>query len=205
MGFGRWAQWGRAARVAAFAVLVSGCAGGLGSKAPPPTYDLYAANVFPGRGGGAARGQLIVSEPTALSILDTDKIMVRPTMGETAALSNAQWEDRLPKLIQARLVQSFENAHRLRAVGKPGDRLASDFLLVTDVRAFELAAQSRTAEVEISAKIVRERTGRIIAARVFRVSIAAEGGLEGAAGVAALNEAFTRVAREVVLWASRLV
>ena len=192
--------------VSALAVLLSGCAGGglsLGSKPPPPPFDLFAAQTFPRR-SGPPRGQLIVTEPTALAVLDTEKIMVRPSPDEVAQLGNAQWQDRLPKLLQARIVQSFENASRLRAVGKPGDKLAADYQLVMDVRAFEISAAGSTADVVIAAKIVRERTGRISAARVFRASVPSPG-TDGAGAVGALNDAFASVAVQLVLWAARLV
>jgi ABC-type uncharacterized transport system auxiliary subunit len=64
-------------------------------------------------------GKLVIAEPTALAVLDSDKIVVRSAPGETAQFSDARWEDRLPKLVQARILQSFENASRLRAVTRP--------------------------------------------------------------------------------------
>jgi cholesterol transport system auxiliary component len=188
--------------VPALASMLAGCSG-LGSKAPPPTYELFAARDFPRHAGGG-RGQLIVQEPTALSALDSDRIMVQLADGGIAQLPNAQWEDRLPKLLQARIVQSFENGHRLRTVGRPGDRLVADYQLVSDIRAFQISAVNGTAEVEIAAKIVRDRTGRIGPARVFKVSVPADS-TEGPAAVAALNAAFARAATQMVVWASRYI
>lgn len=200
-GFAGWRRLALAGFLA-LAPVLAGCSS-LGSKAPPPTYELFAARDFPRHVGGG-RGQLIVQEPTALSALDSDRIMVQLADGGIAQLPDAQWEDRLPKLLQARIVQSFENGHRLRAVGRPGDRLTADFQLVTDIRAFQISAVGRTAEVEIAAKIVRDRTGRIGPAKVFKVSVPAEG-TEGPAAIAAINAAFTRAATQMVLWASRYI
>lgn len=192
--------------VLALTLSLAACSGGLGglvTKAPPPTYDLSAVKNFPHR-SRPARGQLVIAEPSALAGYDSEKIIVRPTPEEAAQLGDAQWQDRLPKLMQARLLQSFENASRLRAVGRPADKIATDFVLVTEIRAFEIAAADGTAVVEIAAKIVRERTGRIMAARVFRAVVPASG-TAGAPAVAALNEAFGKAAKELVLWAARLV
>ena len=72
-------------------------------------------------------GKLVIAEPTALAVLDSDKIVVRSAPGETAQFSDARWEDRLPKLVQARILQSFENASRLRAVVRPADKISADF------------------------------------------------------------------------------
>lgn len=182
---------------------LGGCGSLLGSSAMP-TFDLTAPRDFPPHGGGG-RGQLVVNEPGALAILDTDRIVVRPGDGQVAQLAGAQWSDRLPKLLQARIVQSFENANRLRAIGRPGDRISADYQLVIDVRSFNLtAASSATADVEISAKIVQDRTGRVLAARVFRASVPAAS-TEGVEAVRAIDAAFNRVAVELVLWASRVV
>jgi cholesterol transport system auxiliary component len=185
--------------------VLSGCSGGgsLFSSAPPPAYDLRAARHFPQR-PGPARGQLVITEPAALAAFDGDKVVVRPQPGETAALNDAQWEDRLPRLIQARFIQSFENASRLRRVGRPEDKLATDFVLVSEVRRFEISAVDQAAVVEIAAKIVSERTGRIMSARVFR-AVAPTSSTQGEGAVAALNEAFVKVATELVRWTARRV
>ncbi len=188
------------------ALALSGCSGGLGSlvtASPKTAYGLTAAKDFP-RQPGRGRGQLVIAEPSALGPLDGEKILVRPQPGEAAALGDAQWEDRLPKLVQARLVQSFENANRLRSVGRPGDKIATDFALITDLRSFEVSAADGTAVVEIAAKIVNERSGRIVAARVLRATVPATT-MQGAGAVAALNDAFAQVATQIVLWAAKVV
>jgi len=191
-----------AARGAVLVLLALGLAA-CGSAAVP-TYDLTAPRAFPPH-RGAARGQLLVVEPAALALLDTDRILVRPGGGQMAQLGGAQWSDRLPKLLQSRLVQAFENANRVRAVGRPGDRIVADYQLVVDVRAFNVTIGSApTAEVELSAKIIADRAGRIVGARVFRATIPAGTG-EGGDAVRAIDEAFGRVATELVLWAARLV
>jgi cholesterol transport system auxiliary component len=203
----RGVQTKTAIRAAVWAALLSlslgGCAGGLAGLSTPPTaYNLLAAAGF-AHASGHARGQLIVAEPVALSVLDSEKIVVRPVPGEIAALGGAQWQDRLPKLVQARLLQSFENDGRLRAVALPADKVAADFQLVTDIRAFELSVVDGSAVVEIAAKIVRENSGRIAAARVFRATVPAAG-TDAPSAVAALNEAFAKVATQMVLWAAKV-
>src|SRR6266567_8414031 len=188
---------GRAA-VLALAVALSACGG-----QAPPTFDLNAPQTLT-KARGAGRGQLVVAEPTALSVLNTDRIVIR-TQGEIAYLSRAQWSDRLPRLVQSRIVEGFENGSRLRAVGTPGDKLAADYQLVTDVRAFHVSVASEPmAEVEISAKMVSDRGGRVLAAKVFRASVPAAS-TEGPDAVSALDEAFQRVITDLVAWASHVV
>jgi cholesterol transport system auxiliary component len=188
-----------AAAVLAAAMALAACGGGQ----PPPTFDLNAPQMM-SKPRGAGRGQLVIAEPTALSVLNTDRIVVR-SQGEIAYLSRAQWSDRLPRLVQSRLVEGFENGSRLRAVGTPSDKLAADYQLVTDVRAFHVSVASEPmAEVEISAKVVSDRAGRVLASKVFRASVPAAS-TEGPDAVNALDEAFQRVIGELVAWASHAV
>lgn len=169
------------------------------------TFDLTAPTQFP-RAAGQPRGQLLVGEPASLAVLESEKIVVRPAQGAVTHLGNAQWSDRLPKLLQARIVQAFENAHRLRSVGRPGDRISGDYQLVTDLRAFQIVFVDgkAMADVEISAKVVSDRTGRIVSGRVFKARVPADQA-EGPGAAQALDAAFGHVAVDIVLWASRLV
>lgn len=182
------------------AVLVlSGCSA-VGSNVPRG-YDLVAPTSFPSR-AGSVRGQLMVVEPKAIASLDTERIAVRGPGGAYSYLSDGAWADRLPKLLQARIIQSFENANRLRSVGRPGDRLASDWQLLVDVRSFEVVATGATeVVVEMSVRLVNDRSGRILAGRVFSARAPAAG--TDAANVArAFNEAGGRVMGEIVVWST---
>lgn len=187
---------------AAMALALGGCAALGGSKPPPPTYDLTVPQKF--AHAGAPHGQLLIPEATALSPFDSDKIVVRPAAGEIAAMGDAQWSDRLTKLVQARVVQTFENSNLLRAVGRPGDRISADYDLLLDIRSFEISAADAAAEVEISAKVVSDSSGQIVAGRIFRAVVPA-GATRGPAAVAALDAAFAKVAAAIVLWTTKAI
>lgn len=193
------------AAVTTLALALAGCSGGVASlvtKSPGTAYELSAPTSFP-RQAARSRGHLVVAEPTALGPLEGDRILVRPAPGELAQFGDAQWEDRLPKLVQARLVQAFENANRLR-ISRPADRINADYALLTDLRLFEVSAADGSAVVEIAAKIVNERSGRVVAARVVRATVPVQAA-EGAGAVSAINEAFGQVATQLVLWVSKVV
>lgn len=174
-----------------FAIILSACGGG----SAPPTFDLTAPT-GPARGAGG--GQIVVSDPSALSIYDGDRIVVRQG-GQVSVLKGAQWADRLPRLIQSRLVQTFENVGRKAAVGKPGDRIAADRLLTLDIRAFEIDVDRNLAVVSVSAKLVADASGRVGAARVFNAQEAVAG-IEGAPAARALDAALSRVLVDIVGW-----
>jgi ABC-type uncharacterized transport system auxiliary subunit len=140
-----------------------------------------------------------VPEPTASITLDSQRILVRTSGGEGPASGSGQWSDNLPKLVQQKVVQSFENANYLQAVARPLEGLSADYQLLLDIRSFELTISTNSmANVEFSAKILGDK-GRIVNARIFRATVHAEV-TDAAGAAAALDEAFGKVAAELVRW-----
>ncbi|MFG1226999.1 ABC-type transport auxiliary lipoprotein family protein [Xanthobacter autotrophicus DSM 597] len=180
----------------AAALSLAGC-----GSTPLPTYNLSAPSGF--TAGGSGNGQLVVVAPTALAVLNTDKIMVEPGAGQVAYLADAQWSDNLPALLHARTIQAFENASKLRRVARPGDGVNADYTLVTDIRTFALRItdQGPVAVVEVSAKLIGTQSGRILAAQVFRAAVPAASSA-GANATAALDQAQEQVLVQMVRWAS---
>ena len=188
----------RALAVLCLLLALAACSGG----SPSATFDLSALPA--GAPLRASPRQLVVAEPVATQALNSDRIVVRPTQSEIANLAGAQWADRLPRLVQTRLIQSFENTRAVRLVGRPGDRLAADRTLETEIRAFELNVQGSEAVVEINAKLLDDRSGRLIVVQVFSARVPASGS-SGAAASAALDAALSQVMRAIAIWtAARL-
>ncbi|BAF88214.1 ABC-type uncharacterized transport system protein [Azorhizobium caulinodans ORS 571] len=187
---------GRAVLGVFLTLALAGCA-----SAPIPTYDLSAPTGFAARGGG--NGQLVVVTPTALAVLDSEKIVVEPTPGQVTYLPEAQWSDRLTSLLQARTIQAFENSSRQRRVARPGDGVTGDYQLNMDVRSFgiKVLPEGTFAVVEISAKLIATQTGRIVSARIFsaRVPVAS---VSGTSATTALDQASNQVLMELVRWAN---
>ncbi len=178
----------------AASVLLAGCGGG----SAPTTYDLSAPRDF-GRLGGS-RATLVVAEPTTVQALDSDRVIVKDSTGALSFLGGAQWADRVPKLVQVRLIQTFENGSRLGSVARPGDRITPEVQLITDIRSFNIDAGSGAAVVEITAKLVGDRTGDIRRARLFSARVPA-GAVDGAGAAQALDRALSQVLIEIVRWA----
>jgi phospholipid/cholesterol/gamma-HCH transport system substrate-binding protein len=176
---------------------------GGGPAATPIIYDLTAPRDFPTI-KKAPSGQFSIPEPTAALIIDSQKILVRPSDTEGPTYKNAKWSDNIPKLLQARIIQSFENANLLRSVARPMEGLTASHQLVIDIRSFQLSLSAAPmAEVEFSAKILAEN-GRIVDARIFRAT-APSVSPDASAAAAALNEAFGKTAVELVVWASSVI
>ena len=190
------------ASVLAVALTLGGCGALLaGGDKSVPTFDLTAPGDFsaPRRGTGL----LVIGPPSALQVLDTERIVVEPAPGQITYLDRAQWSDRLPALFQARLIESFENGNRGRSVGRAGDGLSADYTLLSDLRAFALRTSDGSAEavVEVSVKIVASSTGRIAAAEVFRATAPAAS-TSGPDATRAIDAASDEVFVEIVRWAS---
>ncbi|WP_377289016.1 ABC-type transport auxiliary lipoprotein family protein [Rhizobium sp. SG2393] len=190
----------RAATLLALSVLtLAGCAG----QAKNDTFTLSSMPAVEGR---SAKGrQLLVPEPTALKALDSEQIVVRLSGAELQYLSQSQWSDRLPRMVQSKLVQAFESTGRLGGVGKPGEGLAIDYQLLTDIRAFEVStAGPQRAIVEISAKLLNDRNGSIVAQKAFRAELPVAGS-GNKAFVAGLDKAFAEVAAQIVSWSLSVI
>jgi cholesterol transport system auxiliary component len=184
-------------------VLAPGLSLGLascGSKASNDTFDLTASVSEVATAASARNRQLLVADPSALKALDSEQILVRVSGAEIRYLSQSQWSDRLTRVVQSKLVEAFENTGRLGGVGRPGQGLAIDYQLITDVRSFEIAAEGTDrGVVEISAKLLNDRNGTVKAQRVFRAEVPSSGS-DSSAYVAALDRAFARVTADIVAW-----
>ncbi|MBX5161122.1 MULTISPECIES: ABC-type transport auxiliary lipoprotein family protein [unclassified Rhizobium] len=180
------------------ALILSGC----GTAAKNDTYDLSAA--VDGDGPAAKSRQILIASPTALSALGSEQIVIRVSSSEIQYLSRAQWGDKLPRMVQSKLVEAFENSGKLGGVGMPGQGLAIDYQVVTDIRSFEIdASNGNQAVVEISAKILNDRNGSVRAQKVFRATAPAGG--DNGGFVKGLDRAFSMVASEIVNWTLRSI
>jgi cholesterol transport system auxiliary component len=177
--------------------LLAGCSS-IGGAEKLNTYDLTAPQKV-SAGPRKGKVQVLVTEPTALKALDSENIVVREGAGQIQYLGGAQWGDRLPKIVQARLIEAFERSGRFGGIGRPGEGLAIDYQIITDIRAFGI--QDGVAEIEIAAKILNDRNGVVRGSKVFAASVNAGTGPD--ALVKALDQAFAEVASELVTWAGR--
>jgi cholesterol transport system auxiliary component len=180
-----------AAGLAAGILTLAGCA-----SAPPETFDLSASSAK-----ARLRAPLAIREPVASLDLDSQRILVRTGPETVAYMAGAQWSDRLPALVQTRLVETFQNAKQLRYVGRAGAGFSAEYEMELDIRSFELDTSTGQAHVDIAAKIVSAGAGRVVAAQIFTAQTPASG--TGAVeAVRALNVALASVMARVAAFAS---
>lgn len=177
-------------------VLLASCTSLIAGR-PSAIYDLSA----PGEPQAAqGRAQILVPEPTTVAALNTDRIAARPTPAEYAYLPDAVWSDRLPKLLQQRLVQTLQNSGRARAVAVPGQGILVDIQLAVDVRAFELSGEGAVADFVV--RVMDDRNGKVIGTQAFRQVVPVTS-RSNAAVVQALDQAMDQAYVEIANWALR--
>jgi phospholipid/cholesterol/gamma-HCH transport system substrate-binding protein len=170
---------------------------GAGTPAQKITYDLRAPQNL-GPAGKAIKGQLAIPEPSAVAMLETQRFLFSPAK-DYPGFADVLWADSIPKLLQARLIEGFENYDIAHAPLRVADIGQTDFQLLIDVRRFRIATDSEpTAEIGLSARIV-DKNGKVIASRLFEDGERFDK-VEPAAAVAAFNDAFGRMAKDMVGW-----
>jgi phospholipid/cholesterol/gamma-HCH transport system substrate-binding protein len=176
---------------------------GVGKKEMPSVYDLVAPTTFPPLAKDI-KEHMIVPDPAASLVFDTQNILIKSAAGTYSTIENSKWADTLPKLMQAKIVQSFENASQLSSVSRPIDQLEAKYKLELAIRNFQISLEpAPTALVEFSARLVSDK-GAVTSARIFKVSVPAESS-DAPKAVAALNQAFAKTAVELVTWVAGLI
>jgi phospholipid/cholesterol/gamma-HCH transport system substrate-binding protein len=179
-------------------------AGGGPADKPKPIYDLTVAKPEPAPGAAKSRGSIVVTDPTAVVVLQTQRILARSKDGEITQLGDAQWSDTLPKLIQEKIIQSFENAGFLASVLPPVDQVTANYRLLVDLRSFAVVSNpDPTADIEFSVKILAE-DGHVVGAKIFHAMVPPKD-METASLVAAFNQAFGQAAGELVAWTTKAI
>ncbi|APO51646.1 ABC-type transport auxiliary lipoprotein family protein [Bradyrhizobium diazoefficiens] len=170
---------------------------GGGAPAQKITYDLRT----PQNLGPAAKtlsASLAIPEPTAVAMLQTQRMLFAP-VGDNPGFADFLWADSIPKLVQARLIDSFENYDIAHAPLRTSDLGQADYQLLIDIRRFRIATDGETrVEIGLSARIV-DKNGKVVASRLVETSEKLDK-VEPAAAVAAFDAAFARIAKELIGW-----
>lgn len=147
--------------------------------------------------------QLLVDLPQAPAGIDTDRIALSKSPLSLDYFADSQWTDRVPDLIQNRLLASFENSGAITAVDRSAGVLRADFILQTEIRHFEavydVPNRPPRVWVEIFARLATVRRHMIIAQARFERQIPAAAN-DVPSVISAFNTAADAVLREIVVW-----
>jgi phospholipid/cholesterol/gamma-HCH transport system substrate-binding protein len=170
---------------------------GGGAPAQKITYDLRAPKDL-GSAGKTLSGQLAIPEPTAVAMLQTQRMLFSPVK-DYPGFAEFLWADSIPKLLQARLIDSFENFDMAHAPLRATDIGQADYQLLIDIRRFRIDTEADpVVDIGMSARIV-DKNGKVIASRLVEAREKLDK-IEPAAAVDAFNAAFARIAKELVGW-----
>jgi len=170
---------------------------GGGTPAQKITYDLRAPQNL-GPAGRTLKGQLAIPEPTAVAMLETQRMLFSPVK-DYPNFSDFLWADSIPKLLQARLIDSFENYDIAHAPLRAADVGQTDYQLLIDVRRFRITAEAEPAvEIGLSVRLL-DKNGKVIAARLFEDRQKLDR-IEPPAAADAFSNAFGRIAKEMIGW-----
>ena len=126
--------------------------GGSADKSKTPLYSLAVATDLPAPPEHTPNWQLLVPEPSTLMGFNTDKILTQPRPDESLPLENAEWSDNLPVLVQAKVLQTFENAGYARSVSGSRDGFANNYELLINIRAIRPGINQETHRGSIDLK-----------------------------------------------------
>lgn len=155
--------------------------------------------------------QIVVEEPTATAAVNTDQIAVQPNPLEVQYLPRSRWVDRAPLIIQALLIESFENTGKVAAVGRSAVGLRADYTIVTDLREFQAfqvsqdpSDKSLRVVVRLNIKVVDATEDLIIASNSFEEVVISPDD-EVLVLVTAFDEALGDAMQDAVEWSIRKI
>lgn len=167
---------------------------------PLDAYELRAPVDAPQAARSLNRA-LSIEPPTTSGALDTDRILVKPNAVQSLYLPDGRWASELPAMWQTMALRAFEDTGALSYVGRRPLGTVGDFALISEITDFqaELADDSATIRLRLTARMVRESDARVMARRVFATTVPVEG-TETLALVNGFNTASDQVLTEMVRW-----
>jgi cholesterol transport system auxiliary component len=149
--------------------------------------------------------QLSVDVPVAAANVNTGRIALAMSATSSDYYSKTAWTDRAPVMVQTRIVDSFENSHKIVAVARESIGLRANYVLQTDLRNFEAMyfyGGTPIVKVRIVAKLVRLPDRQIIGTATFERCVRARADKVPKV-VDAFDQALGSVMKQLVAWTLR--
>jgi cholesterol transport system auxiliary component len=194
----RWAACGVAA------VLLAGCELIKAAEEPTDLYTITPKSTFDPNMPDVY-WQLSVDVPVAAANVNTGRIALAMSPTSSDYYSKTAWTDRAPVMVQTRIVDSFENSHKIVAVAREAIGLRANYVLQTDLRNFEAMyfyGQPPIVKVRIVAKLVRLPDRQIIGTATFERCVRARADKVPKV-VDAFDQALGSVMKRLVAWTLR--
>jgi cholesterol transport system auxiliary component len=186
------------------AVLLAGCELIKAAEEPVDLYTVTPKSTFDPSLPNV-NWQLAVEVPTAAANVNTGRIAIAMSPTSSDYYSKTAWTDRAAVMVQTRIVDSFENTHKIVAVARESIGLRANYVLQTDLRNFEAMyfyGGTPIVKVRIVAKLVRLPDRQIISAATFERCVRARADKVPKV-VEAFDQALGSVMKRLVAWTLR--
>jgi cholesterol transport system auxiliary component len=191
----RWLAW-------VTTLALAGCASLVVATPPGHLYRLSAGSAY-SASLPHVTAQIVVDVPQAPAGIDATRIALSRSPLSLDYYADSEWTDRVPGLMQAELLASFENSRAITAVDRGSTALRADFVLETDIRHFEALVDESgappTVWIAITARLVAMPQREIVAQAWFERRVPAAA-IEVPAVVTAFNAAANAVIKDIVVW-----
>jgi cholesterol transport system auxiliary component len=181
--------------------LLTGCELIKAAEEPTDLYQVSPKSTFEPN-MPSVQWQLAVEVPAAAANLNTGRIAISKSPTSSDYFAKTAWTDRAPAMVQTRIVDSFENSHKIVAVSRDSIGLRANYTLQPDLRNFEAMyfyGGAPIAHVRIVAKLVRMPERQIIGtATIERCVRAREDKVPKV--VEAFDQALGSVMKRLVAW-----
>ena len=159
--------------------------------------------------GPALQERLLVDLPNASASLDTDRIALTRDRTRFDYYADSVWTDRAPVLLQALLIEAFENDGGIAEIGRDAGTMTPDYLLATELRDFEAsyaASDDRPPDivVELGLGLIRMADRQMIDRTTIRERAPARRNNVDAV-VEAFDTAVGKVLAQSVAWTVRSI
>lgn len=151
--------------------------------------------------------RILIDEPTASGGLDSNRIAVFTGPLELKFLADARWSQRLPAMLQALLVDSFETGSGAMAMSYGAPAVDAPYIIAADIRDFQADVsdpRAPTVTVRIAFTLSSRAPSNVIGYKVITASADASGD-NGSALSDAFNRASRDVLKTVVGWAAESI
>lgn len=182
--------------------LLAGCSLLGGGERSQTTLYAPDPRITPDPAWPTVEWQLSISPPSASRMVDSYRIVVRPTPGEVQVYKGAAWAKLPSSMLEDTVTRALEDSGHIGAVSRQGAGVIADYKLVLDIRRFEADYAGNAlpaATIEVNAKLLHSGDGNIVDSRTFLHAEPAAG-----TGVDQVVDAFSRsleaVGRDMAGW-----
>ena len=163
-----------------YAALLGGMAGCVNLLPPAPSpakvvsLQPILGQIAPNTSSSTVDWSLLVEKPLAPTLYDSRRLFVQ-TKNDAGLvclepLAGLEWDERLPALLQQHLVRAFQQTGRILGVGTEVEDFQSQYTLQLSLHRVYVALEAagcQHLQLELSAKLIDQKTRRVVAQAPF--------------------------------------